>query len=339
MAFVSFLGLINGFYLSEGLTILVGRFIPTIVLILFLCRYIEDEASLDRFLWLLLGLVLFDAAVTILQGVGNSWGMAISRLFRTNESIEKQIDLMNEVDGAVIGNTIASGCFDSVVANGYFLCSFGFLFLLPLCKGKNILRVLLSVVSFAAIAVGLFYNQQRSAFFFFLIVSFAVLIFKLLKEKRIASLFAVGFGLVALILLLPKVTSIPLDELGRLGDLQDDFRSTTRSAFWKEFFFDNLLLGNREKFIQIYGMTPHSLFIETFLLGGIIGMFLIAAFLICFFRDFLYALKDHRSIRFLSGVIVVMILLNSWEHSSGVHTGFTLFAYPYAIYLKARTMR
>ena len=95
-AFVAFLGMFNGLYENEGLTLIIGRFLPTIILILFLMNYIKTEKELKSTVYVLLLIFSLDAIATILQGINNPLGWRIAAFFQTAESLEDSQNLIQQ---------------------------------------------------------------------------------------------------------------------------------------------------------------------------------------------------------------------------------------------------
>ena len=116
-------------------------------------------------------------------------------------------------------------------------------------------------------------------------------------------------------------------DFGRLENFEDEEREMRQEIFWNDFFYKNCLLGNRSLYVTLYGSTPHNLFIETILLGGIIGCIIMIVFLFkVSYRVFNDFIKDN-IISFFLGLPTISLILISLKHSSGFHTGTTICAY------------
>ncbi len=332
-AFVAFLGMFNGLYENEGLTLIIGRFLPTIILILFLMNYIKTEKELKSTVYVLLLIFSLDAIATILQGINNPLGWRIAAFFQTAESLE---DSQNLIDAhnldSTVGLSIASGFCGSVVYNGYVLGSIALLVFLPVYWKFNAKSVVLSTATFLLFSMALFYNQQRMAFYVFhAAVATIIISYAYLRKNYILLLFVLLVGVFLFFNI--DFSNWNDEELGRLASFDDEIRTKGRQIFWENFFPDNFLMGNRTKFVKLYGSTPHFLPIETLLLGGIIGLVVFTIFILSLSKTIFQTIIKRNVEGFLLSTPVISLLLISFRHSSGYHTGLTLGAYSLAFFL------
>lgn len=338
-AFVAFLGLFNGLYENEGLSLVVGRFLPTIILILFLMNYIKTEKELKSTVYVLLLIFSLDAIATILQGVKNPLGWRIAAFFQTAESLEESQNLFDAHNlDSTVGLSIASGFCGSVVYNGYVLGSMALLVFLPAYWKFNAKSVVLSTAMFLLFSMALFYNQQRMAFYVFhAAVATIIISYAYLRKNYILLLFVLFVGVFLFFNI--DFSNWNDEELGRLANFDDEIRTKGRQIFWENFFPDNFLMGNRSKFIELYGRTPHYLPIETLLLGGIIGLTFFSIFVFSIGYN-IYQTINKRNVRgFLFSTPIIALLLISLRHSSGFHTGLTLGAYILSLFFLSLSIK
>lgn len=332
-AFVSFLGLFNGFYEQEGVTIVLTRFLPTILLVFFLLNYIKTKKELQYTIYVLLVILSLNAIATILQGINHPIGWWIASFFQTTESLEESQNLFDIYNtDSTVGLSIASGFCGSVVLNGYMLGSLGLLVFMPVFWNFNTKTILFSLILLILFSAALFYNQQRMAFYVFHFAVAAVTLTYAFLKKNYTLLF-----FIVLISTLLVLNFDPRDfndaDFGRLSNFDDEIRTTGRNVFWNSFFPDNFLLGNRTKFVELYGSTPHFLPIETILLGGIVGLAIFMLFVCSLGKSIFLTIYRRNVESFLLSAPIIALLLISLRHSTGFHTGLTLSSFILALFI------
>lgn len=331
-AFVSFLGLFNGFYERDGVVLLLARFLPTIVIAFFLLFFIKTKKELQCTVYVIIIILILDAFATLLQGINHPLGWSIASFFQSQESFEETQNLIDSYNAeTTIGFSIASGFCGSVVINGYVLGAFGLLLFLPLYWNFNKKMLLSSVICFFLFSTALFYNQQRMAFYVFHIaVATITVVYMYIKKNYILLSLIVVVSVLFLIVF--DVNNFFNDDLGRLSNFNDEIRQRGRTIYWNDFFPNNFLLGNRTKFLGLYGSTPHFLPIETLLYGGIVGLIIFSFFVFSFARNFVRSIFMKNSECFLMGTPIAALLLISLRHSSGFHTGLSTCAYMLSLF-------
>lgn len=333
--FVCLLGLINGFYEDIGATMIFARFLPTLLLFSLATFVLNSDEALSRFVYFLLAIMVVDAIATILQGVGNPIGWTLYSYFFSPESAPDTGVLESS-----IGHSFASGINGTVVGNGFYLSSFGLLFWFPYYKKRTVFSLLISISLAVLALVALFYNQQRMAFYVFVIFAFFILFF-LLPSNGNGGMLLVVYALLGFILL-SKINYIFSLDLGRLeyvsgSDVSE--RHIAHNIYYSDFFPNHFLTGDRHQYCIEYGYTPHNLIIETLLLGGILGL---ALFLLFIYSFSIRCMKDYvkgNREKILFAMPIFAILFVSWEHSSGFHTGMTMGAYLLALYEQSIAIR
>lgn len=325
--FVAFLGLFNDLYSSAGINLIFARFIPTLVVLFFMTSYVKKCIHYKRFIFVLLFIIILDSLATILQGINHPIGWQIASIFQSADELDSSMDaIMKRGASTTMGLSIASGFCGSVVGNGYMLGSLGLLYITPYIFNPNFKNLLVSLSCFLCIFVALIFNQQRLAFYVFTIISSCMFFLFAYKKHSLTMLLLV----VVSAFMIYYYYSQPLIsdyDFGRLENFEDEEREMRQEIFWNDFFYKNCLLGNRSLYVTLYGSTPHNLFIETILLGGIIGCIIMIVFLFkVSYRVFNDFIKDN-IISFFLGLPTISLILISLKHSSGFHTGTTICAY------------
>lgn len=334
---VSVLGLFNGFYLDMGATFVFSRFLPTIVLFCFATSCcVNDEKSFSWLVYILLLIMSVDAFATIMQGRGSSIGWALYAQTNGADIVEASFEKYGDYESS-IGHSYASGLVGSVVGNGYFLAALGSLFWYPYHKRRNLFSFLVSLFLFILCAVALFYNQQRLAFYVYLLVT-AVVAFFIIRPRtlRVGYVFLI---VMAGLLLLGHTHLFDSMNLGRLALVTDSDVFTRHAAhrtYYSEFFPYHYLTGDRHEYVVRYSMTPHNIVIETLLFGGVIGLGFFFMFVASLLVSLVQDLKAGRVESVLFAAPIMAILLISLEHSSGFHTGLTICASLMALYEVSR---
>ena len=334
--FVSVLGIVNELYDTNGINLVFAYFLPSVIVVLFICNYVDDAITFRYVLYGMLILIVINAIVTILQGINHPLGWFISSFIQIQSNIQESIDKIDTYSGDSIGLSVASGLPGAVVANGYYLASFGLLFTLPMSKKANIKNVFISIIIFIVILIGLFYNQQRSAFYVFIFLSI-LLLANTISIKNC-------FFIVIIALFINTLYSKSLSNInwGRLADVDSSItqdRASETSNYFSEYIWegDNLLLGNSTAYRRLHnGFTPHNMFAETTLQGGIFGLLIYMIFLYRLFISMFFQFKRKNKITTCLICTICGIILVSLTHSSGFHTGYTTAFYAYAYYVLSK---
>ena len=334
--FVAFLGLFNDLYSLGGITVVFARFLPTVVLLLFISSYVNDYKCLKRIINVFIVIIILDSIATYLQGINHPIGWKIASIFQSEEGLEETMDIMSRKNATTtIGLSVASGFSGTVVGNGYLLASLGLLFIFPYFNHPNIKNLIISLSCFICVVVALIFNQQRLAFYVYMGLS--CLIFLILVYKRHNYILLLVILLCAIIVYYYYFQSLFVDtadtDWGRLMNFEDEERTLKQNVFWESFFYDNCLLGNRTKFVQQFGATPHSLIIESILLGGIGGCILMLLFCAQIVYKIIKKLSKNNVFAIFCGMPSVALILISIKHSSGFHTGSTICAYALLIFI------
>lgn len=317
--YVSLLGVFNGLYDDDfGSTLVLARFLPFVVGFFFYLLFFKDEAYVQIGLVLLFLFFELDVFLSILQGLNVDFGWTV-RDFLFPEDSEWMV--MEDRENS-IGYSIVPGFFVSSVENGYFLASYGCLnFLFPLKRKSNVFFC----VNLCLTLLALILTQQRMAMYVFL---FACLVLSFYMGRKNRVLFFLFVSIIVLFVVFDSNI-----DFGRLSKLEDQKRVSMIENFFS-FFPDNLLLGNRSQYVAMYKVTPHSIFMETFLFGGVVGVLLIALFIasLLFLSASIASRKGKEPVVYV--ISVLAFLLISFTHSSGFHTGFTIVLPLYVLLIK-----
>lgn len=308
--YVSLLGVFNGLYYDNfGVTLILARFLPFTICFLFMTIvYAHRRDSIDMCTNILYLVLIVDSIITIMQGLNIDIGWQIRALLSSDNTAW---ELMENRDDSV-GCSIVSGLFVYSVENGYFLASYGCIVFFFLHKQRKsyILFILGALLTFMA----LFFTQQRMAMYVY-IASCVILSFYL--DRKLSILFFIFYFVINFV-----GNDIAFD-VGRLENYYDNNRVMMLGNFFS-FFPEHLFLGDRTIYVATYGITPHSFFLESFLLGGIFGMLMMIAFFVYIVCLVFVKGRSCTNAFVIYAVSVISFIMVSMTHSSGFHTGFTI---------------
>lgn len=333
--FVFLLGLISDLYTTPtGVTVVFARMFPAIIIYFFTLASIKSLDSLKYVIYVALFIVFVDAVATILQGLNNPIGWAFALAFAPDsETIMENSTYLLTNSGTSIGNSVTSGIMGTVVANGYFLGSFGLLHIVPLTINSSKKNFVICIILFLLFAVALFYNQQRSAFGIYIALSF-FLWYKVLSKKH--KFFYIFIILVAGLIIFNNINFDNI-ELGRFEGMESkDISSRNQNfiGYFSDYFLKNPILGQYAAYEATHdGVTPHNLFAEATLQGGLFGLIIFVWFLVSLMASFA---KHYFKGSLLSKVLIfpiLSIILISFTHSSGYHTGMSCAIFLLAFYV------
>lgn len=249
-----------------------------------------------------------DSIVTIFQAMGQPiLSPYIVMLMQNTEAL----DVAND---GMLGASI-SGLFMNPVFNGHALL-FCFVTSLFALQGKH---KLITFTSSIVILVGLFFCQQRSAFYLSIIV-LIIVGWKYLQKNLKTKLLVIISLLFAIFYLLPWIESYAIDSGSRIVDTD----LTGRDEIWtaaSDFFSENWFWGGFDKFVQEYGRYPHNLVFSAYFAGGLIGgtilMVLIVMLLINSLKSLRYSDKNNITL-LVSLCLIVVLIADSFTHNTGL---------------------
>ena len=281
--------------------------------------------------------MILDSILTILQGTNHPLGWIITSLIHSSELVAENKDLMDSYSGTSLGLSIASGLLGSVVVNGYFLASFGLLFVLPILGKITIRNIIASLSFFLIVLIALYYNQQRMAFYAFIFLS-TIMIGYIIKVKGGTLNTCIITCIIVFIcaLLFNNFSNIELGRLAEVDSSVTNERNSNSIEYFSDFLWkdNNLFLGNSVAYRKLHnGSTPHNMFAETTLYGGIFGLLIYIVFLCKLFNSMFCQFKKRNCFIILPICCICGIMLVALTHSSGFHTGFTLGFYAYSFFV------
>ena len=327
--FVSILGLFNGLYEDVGVTLVLGRFLPSIIIFYYIISAVRDNTTFHYTICGLIGIAVIDAFVTILQGLGNPIGWAIGLFFMNPDSTD-----VVDTEMLSLGKSITYGMIGTVVANGFYLASYGLLFCYPLIHKRNLKGIIMSSVLCVIFFLALYYNQQRAAFYVYSLLSVFIIFYLVINSKKSLVLILAVVILFVFLLFISNglFDNVEFGRLENVGSDAFDSRHERHQWFYSSFLPDHLLFGDRTEYVNRYGQTPHNMLIETFLLGGLFG---VVIFLYFVFSYLLYEYRlfvNRRYNQLMMSLPIVAVFFISWEHSNGIHTGLSQSIFLFAIF-------
>ena len=224
-------------------------------------------------------------------------------------------ETMDIAADGLLGRSI-SGIFANPVFNGHVLlfCFVSSLFVLQ-HKSYRLIGLIFSIIIFA----GLFFCQQRSAFYLSVFVLLLVG-WKLTRRDLQTKIFALLISLAIVFYLFPRLESYAIDSGSRIVDTS----MTGRTEIWAtatNFISDHLLIGGFDSFIHQTGKYPHNLILSAFLAGGLFGGIILMIMIITIFIKVLKSLSysDKNNISLLvSACLIFVLICDSMTHNTGL---------------------
>lgn len=275
-----------------------------------------DGAKTVVTLLVIIGMI--DASVTIGQFFNVSYLTDISSMLLLNIDTEF-LDAINEGEEAY-GFSLP-GILLSDVYNGYFLLVIGILCLYYLKDGIRLLKLIPWFISI----ITSYMIQQRSAFYILLLISIFVFFkFMLSDRSRFKWLY-----MVALVLFLPfAIESLRVFLLEGQSRFSIGMDSTNRDVIYRksfDFIQENFIWGGRFKMRASGAAAAHNLFLNAWIYGGLIGVFVIIWLFVkqCIsaFKVFFQKVNNQRVFSFVFGMAFMGFTLNSMLHNASVVSG------------------
>lgn len=259
---------------------------------------------------ILVSIGMLASIVTIFQGIG----MPLSHPLLDAVIMDKDQSETLSYDG-FNGGFALSGIYFSPVMNGHYLLFFIFnSFLLFKRKYR-----LVFYVSAIIIFVGLFFCQQRSAFFIS-VVSLILLVWYLGRSSNsLLGLFVLLTIIVLVIKILPTFNSI-VDTTGSRLLLSS---GTGRERIWPlaiDFISSNPIFCGNRLFFDTYRASPHNFFLSAIVSGGIFGgiilITLVVKLIIQSVKNIIY--KNAIYSNFIISIMVLGLISDSMVHNFGL---------------------
>lgn len=318
--FVSF------FALSSLYTGYENDFLSTLLNTIFrvVCAYWSTRILLRdyKLLWPLLIPVGFmaaiDTVITIFQCFGyHQLDFILSMLDVNNEEKVAYMERRNVTFGLSL-----NGLFPNPVMNGHYLL---FMFVTLLACIKNKLFSLRTIVPIIPLA-GLFFCQQRSAFFLAIIVLVCYLYF-LIKKGIIKK------GIILLLAVLLAIIVISGDNFDRIIS-SNDYVSESRILSLEDtgrieiignsiqFIGEHLLFGGHYLFMEETNLPPHNLILDAFISGGLIGGLILLVLIIKQMHLGACATRSRYSLKcIVFGLCFFSMIGDAMFHNSGYTSG------------------
>lgn len=270
-----------------------------------------------------------DSTITMFQCLGYHQLDFIPYMLGTyNEDIMAYMDRKSMTYGQSL-----NGLFLNPVLNGHYLL-FMFSLLLICIKDK---LVSLKIIFPAIALIGLFFCQQRSAFFWALIV-LVFFLFSLLKRGNIRKSLFIPIVIIALITLfsgnfLERIVS-PNGMISdsRLLNLEDTGRNSIYDNSLN-FITSHLLFGGHFKFIAETNMPPHNLLLDAFIAGGFFGGIVLIVMIVKQITLVLRSFNKHSIICLVYGLCFLSMIGDAMFHNSGYTTGDKVVWLSWALFI------
>lgn len=257
-----------------------------------------------------------DSVVTIFQAIGKPILSPLVVILMQNP------EAMDIASDGTLGVSI-SGLFMNPVFNGHallfcFVCS-----LFGLQGRYKLARLVFPIIIFA----GLFFCQQRSAFYLS-VLTILIVGWRIMQSNPKIKVLIVVLSLLVAFYLFPHVEAFILESGSRIMDVS----MTGREEIWQaasNFLSDHILIGGFDKFVHQYGRFPHNLFLSAYLAGGLIGgtilMLLISMLLFSAIKSYFRNQKQNISL-LVSACLISVLIADSLTHNTGlVEADFSTF--------------
>lgn len=251
-----------------------------------------------------------DSIATITQALGIPINSPLFVLLMQNTEATNVVVNTGDVLG-----TAVCGFFLNPVLNGHALLFFYLCSLFAIRKVWYVAGIACATI----ILVGLFFCQQRSAFYLAVIITY--FLFYKVMQSSVKTKFIVFFvSIVSFSYLLPLIEEYTLSTGSRI--MHTD--SSNRDVIWSQcidFISENLMIGGYELFWTRSGYYPHNLILSSLLAGGLLGggvaIWLVFSMVINSIKSFKYYDKSNPSL-LISGCMLWVILADSFTHNTGI---------------------
>lgn len=320
--FLSFYGiscLITG-YIDVFFNKILGTYLPLITMFAATYLLIRKYNGVGLLVWLIVGIGVLDATVTIGQFFNMEYVEKIFTMMNLDleEEFAEKVGRKEQMEGYAI-----AGIFDSV-QNGYFLSASAILTLFNK-KGNIFVNLVLWVIVMAASLLA----QERSGFF--MAVAFSLFImgkYIMSKGKYFAIIVAIAFiGIVAYFLYL-NMDVLLLSDLRYAKGFDNDGRESFRNVAW-EYLLSNPMGGFHE-FMDSGARGTHNFFANAFLYGGLFGglcVIILVIMQVLRIIPFMFKRSDSENIQwaFIWGLMYIDYTINSMVHNASVMSGSLCF--------------
>lgn len=321
---------VNGYVNDENfMRQLLAGHLPGLLFYIATPCYMNTPNKQKSFIVLFTAIWLFDIAISIGQYIGIDAAWSVGSFLNTKgaENLERFESSIGAVGGSLLGQSIIFGLFGSVVVNGYYITMFAPLAIRRFFQTSVIQDKKLLFVSFAYAILAItasFMLQQRMSFI--LLVPFVV--YALYKHSNIGFKMFLVFVLMLFVLMF---SSLDWD-FGRLLDFSDESREDMYSRSVDVILNTKIwLVGGLNEYLQYFEHVPHNTFLGAWVYTGIIGLIVFSILLykvtIVSLRTIKNGNYEQKSLAFC----LLMFLLYSMTHSTGLHNGSAFFWLTYAL--------
>ncbi len=230
------------------------------------------------------------------------------------------IDLDQEEILSSNSNTLGfsiSGLYANAVFNGHNMLFFCISALFLLYSSDKKFQ-LMGIVSSAIIIIGLFYCQQRGAFFISIVV-WLFIIYRYFSTRVNSKLLTLFLFIILLLVLVPQIMGFLESSDSRLISDSDSGRGMLlRESI--NYYLEHPLFGGYAACIHQIGMPSHNLLVSAFLAGGFFGGVIL---LILIFKLLMLVFKNFRQQSVISPIslLVLGLITDSMVHNTGFVEG------------------
>lgn len=263
--------------------------------------------------------VIFIAVIDVFVTVSQAYGLPIRNSFLAMLSQNTEQEEFLAAHGNALGYSI-SGLYVSPVINGHHLLFFFLVSLLAQYERFNSITMLFTLFIF----VGIFYCQQRSAFFFS-IIAFVFLFYNRIRKSKFRILIIVLF-VVAMVVVYGYLNNFIITSGSRLSQTSSGGRDVT-IARSLGFLNDHLFFGGYDLCVKVASVYSHNLFLSAFIAGGLLGGVVL---LVLVGDQLLFIIRRIRCsnnlLYYIVGIMYFCVLGDSMFHNTGlVEMDFSTF--------------
>lgn len=293
---------------------------------------LKHNISWSHIIYPLVIIGILDSYVTILQANGYPIHNPLLNYFAKDTEQEDVLSLNQNLLGLSI-----SGLYVNPVFNGHYLlvfcvCSLFLLFNTP--KRVQCLGIILSTF----ILAGLFFCQQRGAFFISLAI-WIYIIYRYMSSKLKNRFIAIILFSVISIYAISHLIGFLESSDSRLINMSDPGRKILLKESFN-YYMQHPLMGGYAACVHSLGHPSHNLFISAFLAGGLFGGIILVCYII---KLSIMAIKQIRlsDLLALVSLLFLGLLVDSFVHNTGFVEGepATFFALALLVYAKKYNRR
>lgn len=296
--------------------------------------HVNNYHQVNRVIFIVALIVLFDSIITLLQFLNHPVGWGIGTFFRGIEQFSDNA----ETYGVDFGRSILPGIFGHPVGNAFFLATCTPFFLSRFGQGSRIFQRVFYFIVIILSIVACYYIQQRAAFFLLM----AVILFHLARTLFFSRRRRFIFPFLALIIIVLGFYAIDFNhfEWGRLTDKDNSDRTvlwdTASKVINESFLFGNPILYNSQE-----ELSAHNVILDSFVASGVFGAILMSilffkTLIVSFLNSFISNKYSLYTKSFAYSVFICMIM--GLFHNTSYYTGEALIFLSLALMLKGQEL-